>query len=197
MIGSLSGRLASKDIDEVVVDVQGVGYRVSIPLSTYESLPGEGEEVRLLTHLHVREDELALYGFASDRERRLFEILIGVSGIGPRLALHVLSRLTPERFVGAISRGDLTTLTGISGVGKKTAEWMVLELKDKVADMADIEAVERGAVLTAGGEDAVKALIALGIRRAQAEQAVQRSLADHPDAPAPVLTRHALGALKE
>jgi Holliday junction DNA helicase RuvA len=131
MIGSLSGRLASKDIDEVLVDVQGVGYRVSIPLSTYEHLPGEGEEVRLLTHLHVREDELALYGFASDRERRLFEILIGVSGIGPRLALHVLSRLTPERFVGAITRGDLTTLTGISGVGKKTAERMVLELKDR------------------------------------------------------------------
>ncbi|HET6342422.1 MAG TPA: Holliday junction branch migration protein RuvA [Gemmatimonadota bacterium] len=197
MIGSLNGRLAVKDIDEVLVDVQGVGYRVSIPLSTYEDLPAEGEEVRLLTHLHVREDELALYGFASDRERRLFEILIGVSGIGPRLALHVLSRLTPERFVGAISRGDLTTLTGISGVGKKTAERMVLELKDKVADMADVEAGERGAVLTAGGEDAVKALIALGIRRAQAEQAVQRSLADHPGAPAPVLTRHALGALKE
>lgn len=197
MIGSLNGRLAVKDIDEVLVEVQGVGYRVAIPLSTYEDLPAEGEEVRLLTHLHVREDELALYGFASDRERRLFEILIGVSGIGPRLALHVLSRLTPERFVGAISRGDLTTLTGISGVGKKTAERMVLELKDKVADMADVEAVERGAVLTAGGEDAVKALIALGIRRAQAEQAVQRSLADHPGAPAPVLTRHALGALKE
>lgn len=197
MIGSLGGRLAGKDIDEVLVEVQGVGYRVAIPLSTYEALPAEGEQVRLLTHLHVREDELALYGFATDRERQLFEILIGVSGIGPRLALHVLSRLTPERFVGAISRGDLTTLTGISGVGKKTAERMVLELKDKVADMADVEAVERGAVLTAGGEDAVKALIALGIRRAQAEQAVQRSLADHPDAPAPILTRHALGALKE
>jgi len=197
MIGSLGGRLAGKDIDEVLVEVQGVGYRVAIPLSTYEALPAEGEQVRLLTHLHVREDELALYGFATDRERQLFEILIGVSGIGPRLALHVLSRLTPERFVGAISRGDLTTLTGISGVGKKTAERMVLELKDKVADMADVDAVERGAVLTAGGEDAVKALIALGIRRAQAEQAVQRSLADHPDAPAPILTRHALGALKE
>jgi Holliday junction DNA helicase RuvA len=197
MIGSLGGRLAGKDIDEVLVEVQGVGYRVAIPLSTYEALPAEGEQVRLLTHLHVREDELALYGFATDRERQLFEILIGVSGIGPRLALHVLSRLTPERFVGAISRGDLTTLTGISGVGKKTAERMVLELKDKVADMADVEAVDRGAVLTAGGEDAVKALIALGIRRAQAEQAVQRSLADHPDAPAPILTRHALGALKE
>jgi Holliday junction DNA helicase RuvA len=197
MIGSLGGRLAGKDIDEVLVEVQGVGYRVAIPLSTYEALPAEGEQVRLLTHLHVREEELALYGFATDRERQLFEILIGVSGIGPRLALHVLSRLTPERFVGAISRGDLTTLTGISGVGKKTAERMVLELKDKVADMADVEAVDRGAVLTAGGEDAVKALIALGIRRAQAEQAVQRSLADHPDASAPILTRHALGALKE
>lgn len=197
MIGSLRGRLAVKDIDEVLVDVHGVGYRVAIPLSTYENLPAEGDEVTLLTHLHVREDELSLYGFASPRERRLFEILIGVSGIGPRLALHVLSRLTPDRFVGAISRGDLTTLTGISGVGKKTAERMILELKDKVADMVEVETAERGAVLTAGGEDAVKALIALGIRRAQAEQAVQRSLAEHPDAPASILTRHALGALKE
>lgn len=197
MIGSLEGRLAVKAIDEVVVDVRGVGYRVAIPLSTYEGLPEEGRDVRLLTHLHVREDELALYGFGSDRERRLFEILIGVSGIGPRLALHVLSRLTPERFVGAISRGDLATLTGISGVGKKTAERMVLELRDKVADMVDLEAVEKGAPLNASGEDAVKALIALGIRRAAAEEAVQRSLADHPDAPAPILTRHALTALKE
>ena len=197
MIGSLEGRLGAKTIDEVLILVHGVGYRVAIPLSTYEGLPAAGEEIALLTHLHVREDELTLYGFGTDRERRLFEILIGVSGIGPRLALHVLSRLTPERFVAAVSQGDLTTLTGISGVGKKTAQRMVLELKDKVADLADVETVGRGAALNASGEDAVKALVALGIRRGAAEQAVQRSLADHPEAPAPVLTRHALTTLKE
>lgn len=198
MIGSLRGRLLAKAIDEVVVDVAGVGYRIAIPLSTYEALPAEGEEARLVTHLHVREDELTLYGFASDRERRLFETLIGVSGVGPRLALHVLSRLTPERFVGAVRRQDLATLTGISGVGKKTAERLVLELKDKLGELAEVEAeAEAGAPLTTDGEDAVKALVALGVRRAQAERAVQRSLADHPEATAAVLTRHALASLNE
>lgn len=197
MIASLEGRLAAKSIDEVVIEVGGVGCRIAIPLSTYEALPAEGEEARLLTHLHVREDELTLYGFATGRERRLFATLIGVTGIGPRLALHVLSRLTPERFVGAILRGDLATLTGISGVGKKTAERMVLELKDKVVDIAGAEGAEEGAGLTTSGEDAVKALIALGIGRRSAEEAVRRSLTDHPDAPAPELTRHALAAIKE
>lgn len=197
MIGSLEGRLASKSIDEVVIEVGGVGYNVAIPLSTYEALPSEGEETKLLTHLHVREDELTLYGFATGRERRLFKTLIGVTGIGPRLALHVLSRLTPERFVGAVLRQDLATLTGISGVGKKTAERMILELKDKVVDIAAAEGAEEGARLTTSGEDAVKALIALGIGRRAAEGAVRRSLADHPGAPAPELTRHALAAIKE
>ncbi len=197
MIASLEGRLAAKSIDEVVIEVGGVGYRIAIPLSTYEALPAEGEEARLLTHLHVREDELTLYGFASGRERRLFATLIGVTGIGPRLALHVLSRLTPERFVGAILRGDLATLTGISGVGRKTAERMVLELKDKVVDIAGAEGAEEGVRLTTSGEDAVKALVALGIGRRSAEEAVRRSLTDHPEAPAPELTRHALAAIKE
>ncbi|CAN5253632.1 Holliday junction branch migration protein RuvA [soil metagenome] len=197
MIASLEGRLAATSIDEVVIEVGGVGYRIEIPLSTYEALPAEGEEARLLTHLHVREDELTLYGFASGRERRLFATLIGVTGIGPRLALHVLSRLTPERFVGAILRGDLATLTGISGVGRKTAERMVLELKDKVVDIAGAEGAEEGVRLTTSGEDAVKALVALGIGRRSAEEAVRRSLTDHPEAPAPELTRHALAAIKE
>lgn len=197
MIGSLRGRIDQKAIDEVLLEVSGVGYRIAIPLSTYEALPTEGEEARLLTHLHVREDELTLYGFATPRERRLFATLVGVSGIGPRLALHVLSRLTPERFVTAIARQDLATLTGISGVGKKTAERMVLELKDKVVDLAEVEPTEEAVALTSNGEDAVKALIALGIRRGAAERAVRESLANHPDAPAPVLTRHALATIHE
>ena len=195
MIGSLRGRLADKAIDEVLVDVAGVGYRVSIPLSTYEALPAEGEEATLFTHLHVREDDLALYGFATDRERRLFETLISVSGIGPRLALHVLSRLSPERFATAIRRGDLATLTGISGVGRKTAERMLVELRDKILDIAEAEETGPAAALGASGEDAVKALIALGIRRAAAEEAVRRSIAESPDAPAPELTRRALSTL--
>jgi Holliday junction DNA helicase RuvA len=198
MIGSLSGRIVVKEIDEIVIEVAGVGYRVAIPLSTYEALPGRDAEATVVTHLHVREDELTLYGFATRRERRLFETLIGVSGVGPRLALHVLSRLTPERFVGAIRRQDLATLTGISGVGKKTAERLVLELKDKVGEFAEAEAEEGGPVrLTTNGEDAVKALIALGIGRTAAERAVQLSLADQPDAPAADLTRRALSSIRE
>ena len=198
MIGSLRGRLARKSIDEVTLEVGGIGWRVAIPLSTYESLPAEGEEAALVTHLHVREDELTLYGFASGRERRLFETLIGVSGVGPRLALHVLSRLTPERFVTAIRRQDLAILTGISGVGKKTAERLVLELKDKVGEFAEIDPEEGEPVhLTTNGEDAVKALIALGIQRRTAERAVQASLAADPDAPAADLTRRALSAIRE
>jgi len=198
VIGSLRGRLARKSIDEVTIDVGGIGWRVWIPLSTYESLPAEGEEAALVTHLHVREDELTLYGFASARERRLFETLIGVSGVGPRLALHVLSRLTPERFVAAIRRQDLATLTGISGVGKKTAERLVLELKDKVGEFADVEAEDGAPVhLTTNGEDAVKALIALGVARSAAERAVQASLAEAPEAAAAELTRRALTAIRE
>jgi Holliday junction DNA helicase RuvA len=195
VIGSLRGRLADKAIDEVLVDVAGVGYRGSIPLSTYEALLAEGEEAVLYTHLHVREDDLALYGFATDRERRLFETLISVSGIGPRLALHVLSRLSPERFATAIRRGDLATLTGISGVGRKTAERMLVELRDKILDIAEAEETAPAVALGASGEDAVKALIALGIRRAAAEEAVRRSIAESPDAPAPELTRRALSTL--
>ena len=198
MIGSLRGRLTRKSIDEVTLDVGGIGWRVWIPLSTYEALPAEGEEAALVTHLHVREDELTLYGFASARERRLFETLIGVSGVGPRLALHVLSRLTPDRFVTAIRRQDLATLTGISGVGKKTAERLVLELKDKVAEFAEVDTAEGEPVsLTTNGEDAVKALVALGIGRASAERAVQQSLAEAPEAAAPELTRRALSSIRE
>lgn len=197
MIGSLRGRLARKHIDEVVVEVGGIGYRVSIPLSTYEDLPAEGEEASLLTHLYVREDELTLYGFASERERNLFETLVGVSGIGPRLAVHVLSRLTPQRFATAIRKRDVTTLTGISGVGKKTAQRMILELKDKLEEWAEIEAVEEaGAPLTDEGEDAVKALMALGIRRSAAERAVQQTVAGRPEASASELTREALRAIQ-
>jgi Holliday junction DNA helicase RuvA len=197
VIGSLRGRLARKSIDEVTIEVGGIGWRVLIPLSTYEALPAEGEEAALVTHLHVREDELTLYGFAASRERRLFETLIGVSGVGPRLALHVLSRLTPDRFVTAIRRQDLATLTGISGVGKKTAERLVLELKDKVAEFAEADSAAGEPVhLTTNGEDAVKALIALGIGRAAAERAVQQSLAEAPEAAAPELTRSALSSIR-
>lgn len=197
MIGSLRGTLARKEIDEVEIDVGGIGYRVSIPLSTYEALPAVEAEATLLTHLHVREDELTLYGFATRRERELFETLVGVSGIGPRLALHVLSRLSPERFAAAIARQDLATLTGISGVGRKTAERMIVELKDRVVELAEVETSAEVVRLTTSGEDAVKALVALGIRRAAAERAVHRALAEDAGLAASELTRRALAEIRE
>lgn len=197
MIGSLAGTVVEKTIDEVLLEVAGVGYRVQIPLSTFEALPAVGEETRLVTYLHVRDDELTLYGFAGAGERSLFETLLSVGGVGPRLALHALSSLAPERFVRAIRTQDLATLTGISGVGKKTAERLVLELRDKLDEVGDLGPAEAGPPLSTDGEDAVKALIALGISRSAAEPAVQRALADEPDAPAPVLTRLALSGIAE
>lgn len=197
MIGSLRGTLVRKEIDEVEIEVGGIGYRVSIPLSTYEALPAVEAEATLLTHLHVREDELTLYGFATRRERELFETLVGVSGIGPRLALHVLSRLSPERFAAAIARQDLATLTGISGVGRKTAERMIVELKDRVVELTEVETSAEAVRLTTSGEDAVKALVALGIRRAAAERAVQRALAEDAGLAASELTRRALAEIRE
>lgn len=197
MIGSLRGEVVDKSIDETLLEVGGVGYRVQIPLSTYEALPAVGEEAHLVTYLHVRDDELTLYGFAATGERALFETLLSVGGVGPKLALHALSSLTPERFVRAIRTQDLATLTGISGVGKKTAERLVLELKDKLDEVGELGPAEEGPPLSTQGEDAVKALIALGIRRSAAQPAVRQALADEPDAPAPVLTRLALSAIND
>jgi len=196
VIGSLRGTVLDRSIDETLIDVGGVGYRVRIPLSTYEALPAEGEEVTLVTHLHVRDDELTLYGFAAPGERRLFETLLSVGGVGPRLALHALGSFTPERFVRAIRTQDLATLTGISGVGKKTAERLVLELKDKLDELGELEPDGGGPPLSTSGEDAVKALLALGIRRSVAEPAVRSAQAEQPDATAPVLTRLALSTIR-
>jgi Holliday junction DNA helicase RuvA len=175
LIAQIRGRLLRKEPHEVVVDVGGVGYRVAIPLSTYYRLAEPGEEVCLLTYTHVREDTLALFGFLNGSEQALFERLIAVAGVGPRLAVSILSGIEAAELVDALRAGDLVRLTRIPGVGKKTAERLVLELRDKVTGLAGAEA-RSAPPGTTMHEDLVSALVHLGYSRAEAERGVERSL---------------------
>ena len=171
MIGQLRGKLADKRPSQVMVDVGGVGYLVAVPLSTYATLGELHTEVTLLIHTHVREDTLALYGFLSSREKHFFELLLGASGVGPSLALKILSGMTVEELVPAIRGGDVVRLTKIPGVGRKTAERMVVELKDKLEAVTVAE--EKQPTSKAGVEaDVVSALTNLGYDGRQAESAV-------------------------
>jgi Holliday junction DNA helicase RuvA len=175
VIAHLRGRLLRKDTQEAVVDVGGVGYRVTIPLSTFYRLGGDGDEVSLLTYTHVREDALALYGFLTGREQALFERLIAVSGVGPKLAVNILSGIEAPELVEALRTSDVTRLTRIPGVGKKTAERLVLELKDKMEGLgapAEAPTAPRGAPK----DDLLSALVHLGYSRPEAERAADRAL---------------------
>ncbi len=174
MIAHLTGRILEKQPNRVVVDVAGVGYAVFVPLSTFYDLGDPGHEVALRIHTHVREDALTLYGFATVLERDLFERLIGVGGIGPKVALAVLSGIEPRELAHAIERGDVGRLTAIPGVGKKTAERIVLELKDKLLSMPAAAAAAGGTVPPGATvkDDVLSALVNLGYHRPLAEQAV-------------------------
>ncbi|MFT5121483.1 MAG: Holliday junction DNA helicase RuvA [Kiritimatiellia bacterium] len=171
MITFLEGKLESKNPAQVVLNVNGVGYELLIPLSTYDHLPKPGEAVRILTHFHVREDAHILYGFSNAAERQLFMLLISVSKIGPKIALSVLSGLSVRDLKRAVVEGDKKRLSSISGVGPKMAERMILELRDKLSDGEALEAVS-------GDEgpgdlrlrDAVLALIALGYKQQDAQR---------------------------
>ncbi len=177
MIAQLRGRLVSKVPGQIVIDVNGVGYQVFIPLSTYYQLPAIQQEVFLRVYTHVREDAIHLYGFHTLEERATFELLTGVSGIGPRLASNILSGISVEEFIPAILEGDLARLKAIPGVGRKTAERVILELKDKVLE------VPRARPLVAGRqpgperdqtiEDVVSALLNLGCSRKEASRVAE------------------------
>jgi Holliday junction DNA helicase RuvA len=172
MIGQLRGSLADKRPNQVLVDVGGVGYLVAVPLSTYAALGELHTQVTLLIHTHVREDALSLYGFLSAREKHLFELLISASGVGPSLALKILSGMSVEELVPAIRGGHLERLTRIPGVGRKTAERMVLELKDKL-DMVAVAEQKPAPASPAGVEaDVASALVNLGYEQRAAEGAV-------------------------
>lgn len=170
MIGRLTGRLASKAPDQILLDVAGVGYLVHIPLSTFYELPDQESPASLWIHTHVREDALSLYGFLTERERRLFLLLLGVTGIGPRVALTVLSGIPPSELVEALRRQDVRRLVAVPGVGKKTAERMVLELAEKAANLPG-EAPGKAPEAVAS-DDVLSALVNLGYRKAEAERAV-------------------------
>jgi len=177
MIALVRGTLAYKSIDHVIVDVGGVGYRLFIPLSTFYSLPETGE-ISLFTHTHVREDSLLLYGFLSLEEKNLFVILIGISGIGPKLAVNILSHIPAGDLKRAIASGDLKRLSGLPGIGKKTAERLVLELKDKVGPLAGHTTVAGSspAAVTAAGDlisDVISALVNLGYKENQARKVLE------------------------
>jgi Holliday junction DNA helicase RuvA len=178
VIAQLRGRVLRKSPQDVVVDVAGVGYRVLIPVSTFYRLGDEGSETSLRIFTHVREDALQLYGFESAVEQTLFEKLIGVAGVGPKLAINILSGIEAPDLVQALRGADLTRLTRIPGVGKKTAERLVLELKDKMP--AVLPPGEAPAATAAGGlkEDLVSALANLGYSRPDAERGVDRAQQD-------------------
>ncbi|HVG70959.1 MAG TPA: Holliday junction branch migration protein RuvA [Vicinamibacterales bacterium] len=196
MIGFLRGRIADKQPNRLIVDVQGVGYEVHVPLSTFYDAGEAGADITLRIYTHVREDALQLYGFLTELERQLFERLIGISGIGPKLAIAVLSGMDPRDLLLSVQRGDVARLTSIPGVGKKTSERIVLELKDRLAQLPGAVAVE--AISTNGADrvrgDLLSALQNLGYHRPQAEKAIDATLQTMSD---PTFEQALKAALRE
>lgn len=202
MIARIRGRLASKEPHRVVVDVNGVGYQVFIPLSTYYQLPEVAAEVVLHTHTHVREDAIQLFGFHTQDEQALFELLQGVAGIGPRLATNILSGISVEELVPALSEGNLARLRAVPGVGKKLAERLVVELREKVGStrLAQPIAAPAGPVPAADRvvDDVVSALVNLGCNRKEAVRAAEAARQDlGPPAEFERLIKAALRRLSE
>ena len=197
MIARVEGTLVSRDLDRVEVATGGgVTYELAIPLSVFESLPAVGAPIALHTHLVVREDDWLLYGFANSFERRVFARLMTATGVGPALALGILSALSAERVVRAIREGDIAALQGVPRVGKKKAERLVLELADKMDDLG-IATAAPGVPRTAAAEDATRALVSLGYSQGEADQAVRAALDDGGRGmDAPALIRLSLSKVK-
>ena len=196
MIAHLRGRISDKQPNRLVIDVGGVGYDVAVPLSTFYGLGDVGAEAALRIHTHVREDALALYGFSTALELGLFERLIGISGIGPKLALAVLSGIEPVELVRAIETADVARLTAIPGVGKKTSECIVIELKDRLPRVSPVGAAAAGVVQpSALRDDVLSALVNLGYHRPLAERAVDAAAKTAPDGDFERTLKHALREL--
>ena len=204
MIAHLSGKLLYKQTTTVILDVGGVGYEVTIPLSTFYDLEDAGNEVKLRIYTHVREDTLQLYGFKTARERELFQQLISVSGIGPKSAIAMLSGMSADEIVTAIRTNNYARLTSIPGVGKKTAERLVIELRDKIAALSS-PALEEEFTAQAGAgapasedavrDDALSALINLGYQKASAEKAITAAVQEGGDISVEAILRRALRTL--
>lgn len=180
MIARLSGRLARKAPDALIVDVQGVGYRVMVSLNAFSALPAEGEPVELSIHTQMRENAIDLFGFLDAQEQALFGGLIGVSGVGPRMALNILSGMPTADLVQALAEADVARLVAMPGVGRKTADRLVVELRDRVRLLCGKPAKE-GRVRGAAEAEAVSALVNLGYRQAEAERAVQKAVGSVKD----------------
>ena len=199
MISRIQGTLVAQGLDRIeVMTTGGVGYEVLVPLSVVETLPRAGGEVALHIAQVIREDAWSLYGFATAEERRLFQRLMGTTGVGPALAMNLLSTLTGARLIRAVREGDLATLTQVPRVGKKLAERLVLELRDKLegGEVAAGVSSERGGPVGGPGSDAVRALVALGYQQGDAERAVRRALEEGPkDESTAELIRRSLAAL--
>lgn len=197
MIALLTGRLAHKSPDAIIIDVNGVGYRVQIPFSTYYELPEEGKAVSLSIYTHVKEDAISLFGFRTVTEKEFFQLLISVSGIGPKMARDILSNIQPDELAGAIVQGNLVRLSSIPGIGKKTAERLVLELKEKVRKMDVAPSAKETAPSEASPEvadDVASALVNLGYK----EAVVRKVLAEmtiEPGASTEAVLRQALKVL--
>ncbi|MGH9747286.1 MAG: Holliday junction branch migration protein RuvA [Candidatus Acidiferrales bacterium] len=174
MIGSLRGKLIEKRPNQILVDVAGVGYQVQIPLSTFVAIGALHADATLLVHTHVREDQITLYGFVTAREKHCFELLISASGVGPSLALKILSGMSIEELVPAIRKGDLVQLVRIPGVGRKTAERMVVELRDKLAAI-DVAEAGKPATRSQLESDVASALVNLGYDVRSVERAIEKS----------------------
>jgi Holliday junction DNA helicase RuvA len=197
MIALLCGRLAYKSIDHVIIDVGGVGYRLLVPLSTFYALPDAGE-VRLHVHTHVREDAIHLYGFLAAEEKEMFGLLIAVSGVGPKLAVNILSHIPAGDLRSALAAGDLKRLAAVPGIGKKTAERLVLELRDKVARGGALPSTPAAAgaapSATTAVDDALSALVNLGYKEAQARKILE-AMEIRPGAPLEEVLKGALKIL--
>ena len=194
VIAHLRGRLISKHPNQAIVEASGVGYDVTITIPTFSELPAAGSEVALHIHTHVREDALALYGFLRAEEKQLFEKLITVSGIGPKLAITILSGMATADMVGAIRGNDFARLTKIPGIGRKTAERMCVELRDKLEGFGAPQAVMAHSVVE---EDVISALSNLGYQRAAAEKAVERAVQSEGRENFDAIFRAALGGLSK
>ena len=197
MIAHLRGKLISKHPNQAIVEAAGVGYEVNISIPTFSTLPALGTEVSLFIHTHVREDALSLFGFLRSEEKQLFEKLISVSGIGPRLAITILSGMPAENMVNAIRGNDLTRLTKIPGIGRKTAERMVLELRDKLPAGMAVDQVPVVPSLSATQEDVLSALVNLGYQKPAAEKAMERVGRDGGSRSFDVLFRETLALISK
>lgn len=196
MIAYLNGILARKSTEQLIIDVSGVGYRVEVSTQTLDKIPKEGSELQLLIYHHFTDSDQRLFGFSEQKEKNLFERLITVKGIGPKLGLTILSGMAAHELIQAIVTQNTAALSGISGIGKKTAQRMVLELKDKLFDESEPSIVSADGQTRDRREESISALLALGFRKQDANKVVSKIISDSPESGVSDIVKRALGEMK-